>query len=239
MQYFIKRLFKFLIFMFIALCIGWFGLKYYFTYVNRIADHVRSYVFAQVQVHHERFLTYSEIPETYRKAVIATEDRSFFTNKGLELTGTFRAVLVDISSRQILQGGSTITQQLVHNTILSNMSKSLAWKLQEGFYAVGLYDTMSKKETFELYANIIYFGRGANGLYQAAETYFGKDPSELNSGKLTMPAGIPNAPSDYDPYSNMTLARERQNQVVQSMVDDGVISESRAQQILNEPIVLK
>jgi len=146
---------------------------------------------------------------------------------------------VDVGGGKTLQGGSTITQQLIHNTLLNNMSKSLTWKFLESLYAIGVYDTMSKQDTFAFYTNVIYFGHGANGLYQAAETYFGKAPSQLNAGELVMLAGLPNAPSDYDPYKNMTLALERQQLVVQNMVDNGVISESLAKQIISEPIVLR
>jgi len=102
-----------------------------------------------------------------------------------------------------------------------------------------MYDTMSKQETFAFYTNVIYFGHGANGLYQATETYFGKTPSELNAGELTMLAGLPNGPSVYDPYKSRTLAINRQHVVIQNMVDNGVISESQAKQITNEPIVLR
>jgi len=230
---------KFLILIFIVLCISWFGLKYYFSHVNIIADKVRRDVLTQVQAHHSQLLTYNDIPKMYRNAIISTEDRSFFTNKGIDVRGTVRAVFVDVKSGQSLQGGSTITQQLIHNTILSNTSKSLTWKLYESAYAIGVYDTMSKQETFAFYTNVIYFGHGANGLYQAAETYFGKAPSELNAGELTMLAGIPNAPSVYDPYKNRTLALQRQHLIVQNMVDNGVISEPQAKQIISEPIVLK
>jgi len=128
---------------------------------------------------------------------------------------------------------------LIHNTLLSNTSKSLTWKLRESAYAIGMYDTMSKQETFAFYTNVIYFGHGANGLYQATETYFGKTPSELNAGELTMLAGLPNGPSVYDPYKSRTLAINRQHVVIQNMVDNGVISESQAKQITNEPIVLR
>ncbi|MDR3584413.1 MAG: transglycosylase domain-containing protein [Desulfosporosinus sp.] len=239
MQRFIKGVFKFLILIFVVLCISWFGLKYYFTHVNIIADRVRGDVFTQVQANHSQLLKYNDIPEMYRNAIIATEDRSFFTNIGIDFRGTLRAVFVDVGGGQALQGGSTITQQLIHNTLLSNQSKSLTWKLLESVYAIGVYDTMSKQEAFGFYTNVIYFGHGANGLYQAAETYFGKAPSELNVGELAMLAGLPNAPSVYDPYKNMTLALERQHLVVQNMVDNGVISESQAKQIISEPIVLK
>lgn len=238
MSQFIKWLVRLLIIIFVVLCIGWFGVKYYFTHVQRIADRVRSDVYTQVQAHHSRLLAYNAIPRMYRIAVIATEDRSFLTNIGINFRGTLRAVIVDVRNEQPLQGGSTITQQLVHNTLLRDTSKSFEWKLLESIYAIGLYNTMSKQETFALYANDIYFGQGANGLYQAAEIYFGKTPSQLNAGELTMLAGLPNAPSDYDPFQDMTLARERQHLVVQSMIDDGVINESEAKQILSEPIVL-
>ncbi|MDR3543682.1 MAG: transglycosylase domain-containing protein [Desulfosporosinus sp.] len=239
MQRFIKGLFKFLIFIFAVLCIGSFGVKYYFTHVNRIADQVCSDVLNQVKAHHSQFLSYSDIPEMYRNAIIATEDRSFFTNRGIDFKGTLRAVFVDVGGGQALQGGSTITQQLIHNTLLSNQSKSLTWKLLESIYAIGVYDTMSKQETFGFYTNVIYFGHGAIGLYQASETYFGKAPSELNAGELTMLAGLPNAPSVYDPYKNLTLALERQHLVVENMVDNGVISESQAKQIISDPIELR
>ena len=239
MQRWIKGMFKILFLIFTVLCISWFGVKYYFTYVNVISDQVRSNVHTLVQANHSQSLTYNDIPETYRNAIIATEDRSFFTNKGIDFRGTIRAVLVDVGSGKAIQGGSTITQQLIHNTLLSNMSKSLTWKSLESIYAIGVYDTLSKQETFAFYTNVIYFGHGAYGLHQAGETYFGKAPSELNTGELIMLAGLPNAPSDYDPYKNMTLARERQHLVVQNMVDNGVISESQAKQIISEPIVLR
>ncbi|MDP4145150.1 MAG: biosynthetic peptidoglycan transglycosylase [Bacillota bacterium] len=236
---FIKGLFKFLVFTTAILCIAWLGLMYYFTQVNRIADQVRKDVKTQVQANHSQYLKYNDIPDMYRNAVIATEDRSFFTNIGVDFKGTFRAIFVDVGSKQTIQGGSTITQQLIHNTLLNNMSKSIEWKLLESFYAIGVYDTISKPETFELYANVIYFGHGANGLYQASEIYFGKKTSELSAGELTLLAGIPNAPSVYDPYINMKLARERQQHVIANMIDAKVISQAKGKQILSQPIILK
>ena len=119
------------------------------------------------------------------------------------------------------------------------MPKTVSWKILEGIYAIGVYDTLSKEDTFALYTNVIYFGHGAYGLPQAAKIYFGKTPSELNQGEMTLLAGLPNAPSDYDPYKNMKLARERQVHVVQCMIDNGVMTESEAKRIINDPIVLR
>ena len=236
---YIKGLFKFLFLILLVLGICWFGLKYYFTHVNVIANDVSGNVYTQIQAHHSQFLEYNDIPETYRNAIISTEDRSFFTNRGVDLRGMVRAVVVDVRAGKPLQGASTITQQLIDNTILSTMSKSLSWKVLEVIYSIGLYDTMSKQETFAFYTNVIYFGHGAYGLHDAAEIYFGKAPSELNDGEMTLLAGLPNAPSNYDPYKNMKLARERQVQVVHSMVDNGVISDAEAKTIINKPIVLR
>jgi len=239
MKKFKKGMLKLIVFIFIVLCISWFGLKYYFSHVNRIADKVRSDVLTQVKAHNSQLLTYNDIPKMYRNAIISTEDRSFLTNKGVDVRGITRAVFVNVKSGQSLQGGSTITQQLIHNTILRTTSKSLMWKLHESTYAIGLYDTMNKQETFAFYTNIIYFGHGAYGLYQAAETYFGKTPSELSAGEMTMLAGLPNAPSVYDPYKNKTLATQRQHLVIQNMVKNKVISELQAKEITSESIVLK
>ncbi|WP_245575928.1 transglycosylase domain-containing protein [Alicyclobacillus contaminans] len=219
-------------------CVAWFGLKFYFAHINPIVPRIRSDVTAQVRAHQSRFLTYQQIPEVYRNAVIATEDRRFFKNVGVDFQGMARAITVDIREQRPLQGGSTITQQLVHNTLLSTTPKSLMWKVKETLYAIGVYDTMTKQEIFALYANDIYFGHGAYGLYAAAQTYFGKAPSELNAGELTLLAGLPNAPSDYDPFVNMQLARERQRMVVQSMEADGMITQAQGAQIFSQPIRL-
>jgi penicillin-binding protein 1A len=165
--------------------------------------------------------------------------RSFFSNIGIDPIGIGRSVYIDVQKKKYAQGGSTITQQLVHNALLSDYQKSLRWKLVEMVYAIGLYDTMTKIEIFSQYANDIYFGEGAYGLYDASETYFGKSPTELNDGELTMLAGIPNAPSVYDPFHSLTLAKERQKVVLLNMVDSGKVVHSQANKILEEPIRLK
>jgi membrane peptidoglycan carboxypeptidase len=236
---FVRRLVKLFIFLLVMGCVAWYGLKVYFTQIHPIAPKVGQEVLAQIQAHGSRFLTYDQIPEVYRKAVIATEDRSFFTNIGVDFQGIARAIWVDIRQKQPIQGGSTITQQLVHNTLLKDIPKSLSWKVKETLYAIGIYDTMSKPETLALYANDIYFGQGAYGLYAAAQTYFGRSPSALNAGELTLLAGLPQAPSDYNPFRHMELARERQRIVVQSMVNAGMITQVQAAEILREPIRLR
>ena len=215
------------------------GIRYYFTHIDDIANRVRQNVLSRSAEEHSHFLNYDQIPKLYVDAVVATEDRSFFSNIGIDPIGIGRSVYVDVQKDKYVQGGSTITQQLIHNTVLSSYQKSLPWKLTEMFYAIGLYDTMGKKEVFTLYANDIYFGHGAYGLYDAAEIYFGKPPSKLNDGELTMLAGLPNAPSVYDPYQAFSLAKQRQKIVLLNMVDVGLLTETQANHILEEPIQLR
>lgn len=216
----------------------WGSIYFYFTNVNNIAYKIRQNVAARVTAEHSHFLNYDQIPQMYVDAVVATEDRSFFSNIGIDPIGIGRSVYIDVQKKKYAQGGSTITQQLVHNALLSGYQKTFRWKLIEMLYAIGLYDTMSKKEIFSQYANDIYFGEDAYGLYDASETYFGKSPNELNDGELTMLAGIPNAPSIFDPFHSLTLTKERQKVVLLNLVDSGKILQSQANKILEEPIRL-
>ncbi|MDQ0189605.1 transglycosylase domain-containing protein [Alicyclobacillus cycloheptanicus] len=221
-----------------VLCVILFGaMDVYFHKVNRIDERVRDIIMTRAAARHETFLSYDQIPVTFRDAVIATEDRRFYSDPGIDPIGIVRSIVVDVQRDGYVEGGSTITQQLVDDAMLGQQ-KTLKRKLLQAFYAIGLYDTMSKPEVFALYANDVYFGNGAYGLNSAAERYFGRSPAQLNEGELTMLAGIPNAPSVYDPYHSMQLARERQQIVLDNMVDDGMISSAEAKQIFAEPIRL-
>ncbi|GLG00815.1 hypothetical protein Alches_08540 [Alicyclobacillus hesperidum subsp. aegles] len=220
----------------IVVCFG--GANLYFHYGFRVADRVRAAAALRMQAHGVHALTYEQIPVAFREAMIATEDRRFATDPGIDPIGIARSLVVDIEQDGYVEGGSTITQQLVDNTILTKQ-KTLRRKLLQAFYAIGLYDTMSKHEVFSLYSNVIYFGHGAYGLYNACETYFGRTPGECNEGELTMLAGLPNAPSAYDPFTNFTLARERQRIVLENMVDDHQLTEAQAMHIFAEPIRLR
>jgi monofunctional glycosyltransferase len=236
MMSWVVRLVGFIIVLF---TLFWGSIYYYFTNVYNISDKIRQNVAARVALEHNHFLNYDQIPSMYVAAVVATEDRSFFSNIGIDPIGIGRSVYVDVQKKKYAQGGSTITQQLVHNALLSDYQKTFRWKLIEMVYAIGLYNTMTKNEIFSQYANDIYFGEGAYGLYDASETYFGKSPAELNDGELTMLAGIPNAPNAYDPFHSFTLAKERQKVVLLNMVDSGKVTQSQANKILEEPIRLK
>lgn len=214
------------------------GLTYHFRYVVNFRKKVSSNVEARVLEYQIHPLDFSKIPLIYREAVISTEDRSFSWNPGIDPVGILRSIIVDVGQAGYVEGGSTITQQLVDNTLF-HREKSMRYKLTQAFYALGIYITFSKKETFDMYINVINFGHGAFGLYNASKTYFGKVPAQLNAGELTMLAGLPNAPRIYDPFKNMSLARQRQSIVLENMVEDHFISKQESAQIFDQPIRLK
>lgn len=174
-----------------------------------------------------RFIEYSELPEFYANAVIATEDRDFFGHKGIDVIAICRAVLHDIKVGAPEQGGSTITQQLAKNEYFSQ-EKRLERKFAEVFMAFEIESELSKEEIFALYANSIYFGSGYYGLDSAAKGYFGKNIPELSEYECAMLAGLPNAPSAYSPDTSPELARERTEIVLENMVSAGYITEEQA-----------
>lgn len=233
-----KWLIKWIIKLGLCLAVIMLGLLYYFRSVSPMEPKIKSKVAEKINQYNAHPLTYSQIPKGYRDAVIATEDRRFSWDPGIDPEGMVRSLIVDVKQDGYVEGGSTITQQLVDNTLMQRKN-TLIYKIKQIFYAIGIYDTVSKKQTFAMYANVIYFGQGAYGLYNAAETYFGKPPSRLNEGELAMLAGLPNSPNRFNPLHHLSAARKRQKAVVQNMVDANIISKKRAGQILNEPIRLK
>ncbi|KUO96163.1 biosynthetic peptidoglycan transglycosylase [Ferroacidibacillus organovorans] len=213
------------------------GLNWYFTHAFQIAVVVRMRGAKKEELYRIRPLAYDQIPTVFRKAIISTEDRRFWWDPGIDPVGIARSFIVDVEQDGYVEGGSTITQQLVDNTLL-DQDKTLTRKIRQAFYAIGLYDTMNKREIFTRYTNLIYYGNGAYGLYNASLTYFGVSPSALNDGELTMLAGIPNDPYGDDPLRSFSDARERQQIVLHNMFDNGVINSSEARKIFDEPIHL-
>ncbi|SIS96252.1 biosynthetic peptidoglycan transglycosylase [Alicyclobacillus vulcanalis] len=222
----------------VLLAAGWIGQDVYFHTLHPIAAQVREAAAIRMRDHDVHPITYGQIPAVFRDAVIATEDRRFWSDPGIDPVGIARSLVVDVERDGYVEGGSTLTQQLVDNTILGK-EKTLKRKVLQAWYAIGLYDTMSKREVFTLYTNVVYFGHGAYGLYNACETYFGRPPWDCNAGELTLVAGLPNAPSAYDPLKHYALARARQRVVLENMVDDRQLSAAEADAIWREPIGLR
>lgn len=170
----------------------------------------------------EHYTAYDELPETYVAAVIAAEDRRFQYHKGFDIISTARAAWRNIKSKEIVEGGSTITQQLGRIMYFSQ-EKKFSRKVAEVLVAGRIEELYDKDKIFELYVNTIYFGSGYYCVYDASMGYFGKEPSQMNDYECTMLAGIPNAPSVYSPDVNPTLAEQRRQQVLTCMAEAGYI----------------
>lgn len=179
------------------------------------------------------FVEFDELPQFYVDAVISVEDRRFFKHNGISLRSIARAAFYDVKTRSLDQGGSTITQQ-VAKTVWFFEEKIMSRKFAEVWAAFELENKLSKNEIFELYVNTIYFGSGYYGISSAAEGYFGKKISELSDYECAMLAGLPNAPSVYSPDRSPELARQRLEQVLDSMQANGVLTEERAKEIIEE-----
>src|SRR4029077_181283 len=167
------------------------------------------------------------VPHRGRPAIFAVEDENFYSHSGINLRATLRALFTNVSSGAVEQGGSTITMQLVKNTLLTP-KRDLSRKTQEAVLAWRLEETMSKDEILERYLNTVYFGNGASGVQAAAETYFGKNVSELGWPEAALLAAMIRDPRDYDPFTNPQLAVERRHIALQRYVETGDITQAQA-----------
>ncbi|UKL13353.1 penicillin-binding protein 1A [Dissulfurimicrobium hydrothermale] len=179
-----------------------------------------------------------KIPQRVINAFLAAEDARFYEHPGVDLIGVLRAAIKDIEAGGIVQGASTITQQVTRSLLLSP-EKSWIRKIKEAILAWQIDKALSKDEIITIYLNQIYLGYGAYGIEAAARTYFGKHVNELNLAETAMLAGLPQAPSRYSPFRNLALAKKRQEYVLRRMVDDGFITKEEAEKAKKTPIILK
>ena len=179
----------------------------------------------------ENYTKLDEVPKIYLDAVVAVEDHRFYDHNGVDLFSLARAVFVDVTTKELSQGGSTITQQLAKN-LYFEMDTTATRKIAEGFLANELEKKYSKDEILELYINTAYYGDGYYSVKEASRGYFGKEPIEMTDSEATLLAGVPNAPSVYAPTQNMDLAKKRQTHVVESMVKYDYLSQEEANKIL-------
>ena len=171
-------------------------------------------------------------------ATIAVEDRRYFQHLGFDWSGLGRALLNNLKSRQLAQGGSTITQQLARNLYLSH-EKTIERKVKEAILTIHLERQFSKKEILEKYINTIYYGHSAYGIEAAAQTYFGKNAASLTLAEAALLAGLPRGPLYYSPFINEGAAIQRQKTVLSTMVDAKMISEEEREEALREPLVFR
>ncbi|WP_370773124.1 transglycosylase domain-containing protein [Clostridium sp.] len=162
------------------------------------------------------YVQVEDINEIFLDAIVAIEDHRFYKHGAIDLISIARATFINIKNKDIVEGGSTITQQLVKNLFL-NMEQTLERKLNEIFIAFELEKLYSKEEILELYVNIVYYGDGFTGIKSACNGYFNKEPKDLSKDEATLLAGLPQAPSAYALNSNYEKALERQQQVIEAL----------------------
>lgn len=179
------------------------------------------------RVHREKFVPYDKIPDLLKKGIIATEDRRYYDHGAVDIIGVARAFITNSMAGETLEGGSTIAQQTVKNIFLSN-DRTMTRKLEELALAVQLERNYSKEEILELYLNTIYFGHGAYGVGEASRVYFGKEPKALDLSQCAMLAGLPQAPSAYDPISHPQEGAKRMTTVLALMAQEGYITPEEA-----------
>ncbi|MBB4041429.1 penicillin-binding protein 1A [Microvirga flocculans] len=175
-----------------------------------------------------------DFPDSMVKAALATEDRRFYDHWGIDPIGTFRALVVNAQGGGVVQGGSSITQQLAKNLFLTN-ERSLERKIKEAFLALWLEFHLTKDEILKLYLDRAYMGGGAHGVVAAADYYFGKPAKDLTLAESAMLAGLFKAPTKYAPHINLPAARARANEVLRNMVEAGFLTEGQIQTARRNP----
>jgi len=181
----------------------------------------------------------SEVPEALQQAVVATEDATFYQNPGVDGWAILRAAWINLRGGEVLSGGSTLTQQLARNLLLSpdeRYERTLTRKLREAVLAWRLDARYSKDQILELYLNETYYGNMAYGVEAAAQAYFGKPVRDLDLAECAMLAGLPQAPSYYNPLENLERAKERQAVVLDLMVKHGYLTAAEARRAKGEEL---
>ena len=190
---------------------------------------------AEFYLQRRYLVSLNEVPPHVLKAFVAAEDARFYEHGGVDMVGILRAALKDLAAGQIVQGGSTITQQVVKSLLLTPQ-RTFSRKIKEAILAHRIDSSLSKNEILYIYLNQIYLGSGAWGVESAARTYFDEHANELDLAQAAMLAGLPRAPNRFSPMSHMEEARKRQRYVLQRMVDANFITYDQAQKALAEQL---
>lgn len=227
---FIKKLFfTILLLIIIVVCII-FNMGYS-MYNNAIGETTISDRIKEIK-NNENYITLDEIPDDFKNAIIAVEDHRFYAHTGIDLITTTRSMIENIKEKDIVAGGSTISQQ-VGRLLYFTQEQRFSRKIAELFVAFDLEENYSKDEILELYCNIIYYGDGYYGIKEASIGYFGKEPKDLNLSEASLLAGLPNAPSVYSPTNNPELSKKRQASVLTQMAKYEYITENEKQDIID------
>lgn len=184
------------------------------------------------------YINSNKIPQTLKDAVVSIEDRRFYKHHGIDPLRIAGAALSNLSASSGLQGGSTLDQQLIKLAYFSTSSTDQTFKrkAQEAWLALKLDNTYSKQQILTFYINKVYMGNGVKGMQTAAKYYFNKSLDQLDLAQTALIAGIPNAPTDYNPYSNQALAKKRRDEVLSAMLANKKITAAQAKQAKSESI---
>ena len=201
-----------------------------------IYDRTGEHLLYTLEDQRRELVTLTEVPELMQQATISIEDHSFWSNPGVDLGGIVRAMQVNLAKGGVSQGGSTITQQLIKTRLLGD-EPTFTRKIKEAILAVEATRTFSKQQILEMYLSQIFYGNQAYGLKAAAKTYFGiADLNRLTLGQMALLAGLPQAPSEYDPVQNPVAAAGRRALVLDAMVEYGYVTQAQADVAKAEPI---
>ena len=204
----------------------------YDKYQQALADRPLNEVLEELQ-NKDNYTQYEDVPEIYYKALVAVEDRRFYKHNGFDIIGSARAIYNDIKAWELLEGGSTISQQLAKNLYFPQ-DNTLRRKIAEIFMAMKIEREYEKEDVLEFYVNGIYYGSGYYSIYDASIGYFDKEPKDMTDYECTLLVGIPNAPSVYSLNNRPDLARQRQKKVIDCMVEVEYITEDEGKEILGE-----
>lgn len=203
--------------------------------ITRPVDDMPKRVNAILNAHGGTRVRLNDIPDQLSEALIAIEDERFYQHSGIDTQGVIRAVLTDLYRHRALQGGSTLSQQLIKVVYMDGNDDG--WRKPENLLlALKLEARFDKHTILENYFNAVYYGHGAYGIGEASEAYFHMTPRQLDLARSSMLAGLPQSPSYYDLYRNPCSARARQFNVLAQMAHDGYISEDQAAAAYAEPI---
>lgn len=213
--------------------IAFYGYRQYRSYSQQASI---STLVSQVESQ-SNYVPYSDLPNTLVRATVSIEDRRFFDHKGVDYKGLVRALVSQVSDNLLKSGGSTITQQLAKN-LYGAYDSSFSWKTAEFYFAKELEGRYSKSDIFALYVNVINYGNGYTGIYEASYGYFGLAPEDLTDAQCTILAGIPQTPSRYEltTYENIENAKQRQELVLQAMIDKKYLNQAQADEIYQTSI---
>ncbi len=191
-------------------------------------DNLSALVHAQAQAHQAPYTPLARVSPLIQKALIVTEDESFYSNIGIDPVGLLRSAWDDLRAGQLVEGGSTITEQLAKVAYLNSNDHSLGLKLQDMALALKIEARYSKAQILEFYLNLVYFGQYAYGIGAATSRYFGLTPAQVDLAQAALLAGLIQAPSQYNPFCHPAAARSRQQQVLDRLLAERDITASQA-----------